>query len=100
MSEIKNIAHAIVNMMDRIVRNKVQNSIMLGMYERLILPFFNNQIQNTPDEEIKVHLQYAYDQLKPYLEKKQFKDMIDEGNKLSGFKIQDHGLLKSESKYF
>ena len=100
MSEIKNIAHAIVNMMDRIVRNKVQNSIMLGMYERLILPFFNNQIENTSDEEIKVHLQYDYDQLKPYFEKKQFKDMIDEGNKLSGFKIQDHGLLKSESKYF
>ena len=100
MSEIKNIAYAIVNMMDRIVRNKVQNSIMIGMYDRLILPFFNNQIENTSDEEIKVHLQYAYDQLKPYFEKKQFKDMIDEGNKLSGFKIQDHGLLKSESKYF
>ena len=100
MSEIKNIAQAIVGMMDRIVRNKVQNSIMLGMYERLILPFFNNQIQNTPDEEIKIHLQYAYDQLKPYFENKQFKDQIDEGDKLSGFKLSDHGILKSESKYF
>ena len=100
MSEIKNIAQAIVGMMDRIVRNKVQNSIMLGMYERLILPFFNNQIQNTPDEEIKIHLQYAYDQLKPYCENKQFKDQIDEGNKLSGFKLSDRGLLKNESKYF
>ena len=100
MSEIKNIAQAIVGMMDRIVRNKVQNSIIIGMYDRIILPFFNHQIQNTSDEEIKVHLQFAYDQLKPYFEKKQFKDMIDEGNKLSGFKIQDYGLLIIEGKYF
>ena len=100
MSEIKNIAQAIVGMMDRIVRNKVQNSIIIGMYDRIILPFFNHQIQNTSDQEIKVHLQFAYDQLKPYFEKKQFKDQIDEGDRLSGFKLSDHGLLKNESKYF
>ena len=100
MSEIKDIAQAIVGMMDRIVRNKVQNSLILGMYERIILPFFYNQIQNTPDKEVRDHLQFAYDQLKPYFEKKQFKDMIDEGNKLSGFKIQDYGLLDKEGKYF
>ena len=100
MSEIKNIAQAIVGMMDRIVRNKVQNSIIIGMYDRIILPFFNHQIQNTSDQEIRDHLQFAYDQLKPYFEKKQFKDQIDEGDKLSGFKLSDHGILKSESKYF
>ena len=100
MSEIKNIAQAIVGMMDRIVRNKVQNSIILGMYERIILPFFIHQIQNTPDNEVKDHLQFAYDKLKPYFEKKQFKDQIDEANKLSGFMLKDHGLLTDESKYF
>ena len=100
MSEIKNIAQSIVGMMDRIVRNKVQNSIIIGMYDRIILPFFNHQIQNTSDQEIRDHLQFAYDQLKPYFEKKQFKDQIDEGDKLSGFKLSDHGILKSESKYF
>ena len=100
MSEIKNIAQSIVGMMDRIVRNKVQNSIIIGMYERIILPFFNHQIQNTSDQEIRDHLQFAYDQLKPYFEKKQFKDQIDEADKLSGFKLSDHGILKSESKYF
>ena len=100
MSEIKDIAQAIVGMMDRIVRNKVQNSIILGMYERIILPFFYNQIQNTSDNEVRDHLQFAYDQLKPYFEKKQFKDQIDEADRLSGFKLSDHGLLKKEGEFF
>jgi len=100
MSEIKNIAHSILTMMDKIVQHKVQNSIVLGMYQKIILPFFARQIQSTPDAEIKVHLQFAYDQLKPYFEKKQISEMIDEGNRLSGFKIQDYGLLKKEGEYF
>jgi len=100
MTEIKNIALVILNMMDRIVRNKVQNSIVIGMYQKIIFPFFAHQIQQTPDAEIKNHLQFAYDQLKPYFEKKQMKDMLDEGNRLSGFKLQDRGLLEKEGEYF
>ena len=100
MSEIKTIAHSILSMMDKIVQHKVQNSIVIGMYRKIILPFFSHQIERTPDAEIKVHLQFAYDQLKPYFEKKQMKDMIDEGNRLSGFNLQDKGLLKKEGEYF
>ena len=100
MSEIKIIAHSILGMMDKIVQGKVQNSIVIGMYRKMILPFFAHQIERTPDAEIKVHLQFAYDQLKPYFEKKQLKEMIDEGNRLSGFNLQAHGLLKKEGEYF
>ena len=100
MSEIKNIAHSILRMMDKIVQGKVQNSIVIGMYQKIILPFFAHQIERTPDAEIKVHLQFAYDQLKPYFEKKQIKDLIDEGNRLSGYKLQDLGMFKKESEYF
>ena len=100
MSEIKNIAHLILRMMDKIVQHKVQNNIVIGMYRKIILPFFARQIESTPDAEIKVHLQFAYDQLKPYFEKKQMKQMIDEGNRLSGFNLQAHGLLKKEGEYF
>ena len=100
MTEIKEIAKAMLSMTDKIIRNKVQNSIVIGLYDRIILPFFHKQIDNTPDQEIKVHLQFAYDQLKPYFEKKQMKEMIDEGNRLSGYKLQDLGMFKKESQYF
>ena len=89
-----------LEMTDNIVRRKVKNSIMLSLYDRFVLPFFHKQIENTPDEDIRQSLQMAYDKLKPHFEKKQMKDMIDEGNKLSGFKIQDYGLLEKEGKYF
>jgi len=85
---------------DSIVRRKVKNSVVIAMYDKLVLPFFRRQIQNTPDSEIKKSLQLAYDRLSPLFEKKQMKDMIDEANNLSGFKIQDYGLLKKESEYF
>ena len=100
MTEIKDIAKSMLKMTDGIVRLKVQNPIVLTMYNRLILPFFKKSIDNTPDKEIVKQLQYAYDELKPYFEKKQLKDQIDEGNKLSGFKLADRGILKKESKYF
>ena len=100
MTEIKEIAKSMLEMTDNIVRRKVKNSIMLSLYDRFVLPFFHRQIENTPDEDIRQSLQMAYDKLKPHFEKKQMKDMIDEGNKLSGFKIQDYGLLEKEGKYF
>ena len=100
MTEIQNIAYSMLELTDSIVRRKVKNSIVIAMYDRMVLPFFRRQIQSTPDVEIKKSLQLAYDNLKPLFEKKQMKDMIDEGNKLSGFKIQDYGLLEKEGKYF
>ena len=100
MTEIKDIAKSMLKMTDGIVRLKVQNPIVLTMYNRLILPFFKKSIDNTPDKEIVKQLQYAYDELKPYFEKKQMKDMIDEAEKLSDNMLSKNGLLKKESKYF
>ena len=87
-------------MTDTLVRNKVKNSIIIAMYDRFVLPFFHKQIETNSDEDIKLSLQMAYDKLRPYFEKKQMKDLIDEGDKLSGFKLADKGLLKNKSKYF
>ena len=100
MTEIQNIAYSMLELTDSIVRRKVKNSIVIAMYDRMVLPFFRKQIQSTPDVEIKKSLQLAYDNLKPLFEKKQMKDMIDEADKLSGFKLADKGLLKEYSKYF
>ena len=100
MTEIKDIAKSMLKMTDGIVRLKVQNPIVLTMYNRLILPFFKRSIDNTPDKEIVKQLQYAYDELRPYFEKKQMKDMIEEADKLSDNMLSKNGLLKKESKYF
>ena len=100
MTEIKDIATSMLDMTDSIVRSKIKNSVIIAMYDRLVLPFFKKAIRNTPDEEVRKNLQMAYEKLKPHFEKKQLKEQIDEGNKLSGFKLSDHGLLEKESRYF
>ena len=100
MTEIQNIAYSMLELTDSIVRRKVKNSIVIAMYDRMVLPFFRRQIQNTPDSEIKKSLQLVYDNLSPLFEKKQMKDMIDEADKLSDNMLSKNGLLKKESKYF
>ena len=100
MTEIQNIAYSMLELTDSIVRRKVKNSIVIAMYDRMVLPFFRRQIQSTPDVEIKKSLQLAYDNLKPLLEKKQMKDMIEEADKLSDNMLSKNGLLKKESMYF
>jgi len=100
MTEIQNIAYSMLELTDSIVKRKIKNSVVIALYDRLVLPFFHRQIQSTTDQEIKQSLQLAYDKLRPLFEKKQMKEMIDEGNKLSGFNLQAHGLLKKEGEYF
>jgi len=100
MTEIKDIATSMLELTDNIVRRKVKNSIIVGIYDKFVLPFFKRQIQNTPENEIRESLQLAYDNLRPLFEKKQIKDQIDEADNLTGFKLADKGLLQKESKYF
>ena len=100
MTEIQNIANSMLELTDSIVRRKVKNSIVIAMYDRLVLPFFRRQIQSTPDVEIKQSLQVAYDNLRPIFEKKQMKDMIDEAERLSDNMLSKNGLLREQSKYF
>jgi len=100
MTEIQNIAYSMLELTDNIVRRKVKNSIVIAMYDRLVLPFFRKQIQSTPDVEIKKSLQLAYDNLSPLFEKKKMKDMIDEAEKLSDNLLSKNGLLREQSKYF
>ena len=100
MTEIQNIAYSMLELTDSIVRRKVKNSIVIAMYDRLVLPFFRKQIRNTPDSEIKQSLQLAYDKLSPLFEKKQMKEMIDEAEILSDNMLSKNGLLREQSKYF
>mgnify|MGYP003142056904 CR=1 FL=1 len=91
MTEIQNIAYSMLELTDSIVRRKVKNSIVIAMYDRMVLPFFRRQIQNTPDSEIKKSLQLAYDNLSP---------LFEEADKLSDNLLSKNGLLREQSKYF
>ena len=53
MTEIQNIAYSMLELTDNLVRSKVKNSIVIAMYDRLGLPFFRKQIQNTPDVKLR-----------------------------------------------
>ena len=99
MTEIKAIAKDLLSMTDSIIKTRVKNSVILGIYNRLVLPYLSKQIDLTPDNEIAKHLQFAYKRLQPMFEKKHLKDQIDEADKLSGNKIAST-LLKDQSKYF
>ena len=100
VSEIKTLALEMLNMVDLIVQQNVGSPIILPLYKKLVLPFLRNKILTTDDKLIKENLQVSYDKLRPFFEKKQIKDMIDEGEKLGSPKISDLSVFKEVSEYF
>ena len=81
-------------MVDRIIRQNVSNGIAISLYQKFLYPFLARKIKSTPEDIIKQNLQITFDKLKPYFEKKQLHDMVEEAEKLGSPKIKD--LLKSE----
>ena len=53
MTEIQNIAYSMLELTDSIVKRKIKYSVVIALYDRLVLPFFHRQIQSTSDQEIK-----------------------------------------------
>ena len=87
-------------MVDLIVQQNVGSPIILPLYKKLVLPFLRNKILTTDDKLIKENLQASYDKLRPFFEKKQLKDMVDEAEKLGSPKISEIGVFKEISEYF
>ena len=100
VSEIKTLALEMLNMVDLIVQQNVGSPIVLPLYKKLVLPFLRNKILTTDDKLIKENLQASYDKLRPFFEKKQLKDMVDEAEKLGSPKISEIGVFKEISEYF
>ena len=100
VSEIKTLALEMLNMVDLIVEQNVGSPIVLPLYKKLVLPFLRNKILTTDDKLIKENLQASYDKLRPFFEKKQLKDMVDEAEKLGSPKISEIGVFKEISEYF
>ena len=99
-NEIRKLAMEMLGMVDLVVRQNVTNQIALTLYRKWLYPFLQKRITDTDEKLIKANLQMTYEKLKPYFDKKQMKDMIDEGEKLGSVKIQKLGDFKELSKYF
>tara|TARA_R100000687_G_C6431497_1_gene155915 strand:+ start:23 stop:325 length:303 start_codon:yes stop_codon:yes gene_type:complete len=98
-TKVKELALDMLNMVDVIVKQNISNSLILMSYNKFILPFLRNRISITDDEIIKKNLQASYEKLKPFFEKKQIKEMIDEAEKLGSIKLPKV-FLNEEREYF
>ena len=94
VEEIRKISKDLLDMVDRLIRQNVSNGIAISLYQKFLYPFLERKIKSTPENIIKQNLQITFDKLKPYFEKKQLADQVDEAEKLGSPKIKD--FLKSE----
>ena len=71
-------------------------SITLTLYKYLLL-----NIKSTSDEDIKENLQFIYNTLKPFFEKKQIKDQLDAAEKLGSISLDKlHNKEFEEAKRY
>ena len=94
VEQIRKISLELLDMVDLIVRQNVTNNVALSLYKKFLYPFLEKKIKTTPEKLIRENLQITFDKLKPYFEKKQLADQVDEAEKLGSPKIKD--FLKSE----
>ena len=88
VEEVRKISMELLDMVDRIVRQNVTNGIALSLYQKFLYPFLERKIKSTPEDLIKQNLQITFDKLKPFFEKKQLHDMVEEGEKIRQSKNQ------------
>jgi len=86
-SEVKNLCYKIFERMDILIQNKLGNMVLVKLYKTIILPYFHWGIKTTSDEDIKENLQFIYKTLKPFFEKKQLKDQLDEAEKIGAVSL-------------
>ena len=97
------LALSLLESLDNIIQKKLTNPITKGFWNRIGKPFGVRNISATNDEDLKADLNDIYIKFKAHFENKQLKEMLDEGNKLSGMdlsKLIDNKELKKVSKYF
>jgi len=99
MTQAHNIAIQILGVCNDIAKRKLQNKILFATWEKIVFPFFLRQVKLSTEQEITRDLNLIYAQLKPFINKKQIKDSIDEANNISDIQIPSI-FLREERKYF
>ena len=62
-------------------------------------PYAKKEILRTSDEELKKDMNLVYNRLKKHFEKKQFKEAINEANRISDIKVPEF-LTETVGEYF
>ncbi len=102
-TEMQILALSLLESLDSIMQKKLQNAITRGFWNKIGKPFGVKSISETRDDELKTDLNDIYIKFKAHFENKQLKDLLEEGNKLSGIdlaKLTNSKELKKVSKYF
>ena len=104
LDELQNLAFKLFDRTDNIINRKIQNPIARAFWNKIGKPYGVRSIQNSSEQELIADLNGAYSDFKEFFENKQMKDMLNEGNKLSGMRVEkllvDTGKFKEVSKYF
>ena len=102
-TEMQDLALNLWVRVDGICLRKLHNPIRRGFWNRIGKPFGINAVLNSSDEELRTDLNEIYSDFREFFENKQTKDMIDEGDRLSGMDLIARlpiGKLEQVSKYF
>tara|TARA_R100000963_G_scaffold35039_1_gene31256 strand:- start:2811 stop:3119 length:309 start_codon:yes stop_codon:yes gene_type:complete len=102
LSELHELTLSIINIIDKIAKQKIKWKVAVIFWEKMGKPFVQRAVLSMTDQELKTDLNLIYKRLRPHFEKKQLKDMIDEADKLSDIKLKklNNSQFNEASKYF
>ena len=95
MGDVHLLTFSVLKVIDGIIKKKLKYSMAVYFWDRIGKPYMIKAIRMVSEKDLKVDMNMIYLTLKPYFEKKQLKEMLDEGYKLS-----EIDLSKLENKEF
>jgi hypothetical protein len=99
MTPMQKLTLEILNECMKIVQNKVDNPVYKKVIFSMGFPYAKKKILESTDKELSNDMNLIYNRLKKFYEKKQFKDTIDEANKISDIPVPKF-LSNQVGEYF
>ena len=95
MADVHLLTFSVLKVIDGIIKKKLKYSMAVYFWDRIGKPYMIKAIGMVSEKDLRVDMNMIYLTLKPYFEKKQLKEMLDEGSRLS-----EIDLSKLENKEF
>ena len=95
MGDVHLLTFSVLKVIDGIIKKKLKYSMAVYFWDRIGKPYMIKAIGMVSEKDLRVDMNMIYLTLKPYFEKKQLKEMLDEGSRLS-----EIDLSKLENKEF
>ena len=100
---MQTLALKLLDTTDRVCNRRLKNPIAKMFWNKVGRKHGEDQIMASTDEELKKDLNELFTDFKEFFENKQMKNMVNEGNQMSGIKLEDlisNQKLQRVSKYF